>query len=258
MRKGFSLVELAIVLVILGLLVGGVMAGQSLIRASELRRVATDMQKYQIAIKSFRGKHRGLPGDTALATSYYGARGGTAADGYTTSCATGPSSGPATCNGNHNGIVDHGTYEMFTFWQHLSNAGLIEGAYTGFHGSEGTLDHDRGRNAPSATLSQATWYTYDRPQAAGDAVYFTMETPRALGIGRDNGGDTLPNGPVMRPEEAWNIDGKVDDERPGTGRVIAVNWDSCTNAPTRDGRMEAQYVLGNKELLCSLLFVQAI
>lgn len=46
MRHGFSLVELSIVLVILGLLVGGVLTGQSLIRAAELRSVSTEFQKY--------------------------------------------------------------------------------------------------------------------------------------------------------------------------------------------------------------------
>ncbi len=50
---GFSLVELAIVLVILGLLAGGVLSGQSLIRAAELRSVIAEYQRYYTAVKIF-------------------------------------------------------------------------------------------------------------------------------------------------------------------------------------------------------------
>jgi len=55
--RGFSLVELAIVLVILGLLVGGVLTGRVLIRASELRTVTTQYQGNVTAARSFRDKY---------------------------------------------------------------------------------------------------------------------------------------------------------------------------------------------------------
>ena len=50
MRSAFSLVELSIVLVILGLLTGGILTGQSLIRAAELRSVTSQMQQYRVAV----------------------------------------------------------------------------------------------------------------------------------------------------------------------------------------------------------------
>jgi len=52
-RHGFSLVELSIVLVILGLLTGGILGGQSLIRAAELRSIASDLFRYGTAVNSF-------------------------------------------------------------------------------------------------------------------------------------------------------------------------------------------------------------
>ncbi|MFN7611184.1 MAG: type II secretion system protein, partial [bacterium] len=61
-RAGFSLIELAIVLVILGLLVGGIMSGQSLIRAAELRSVTSDLSRYESAVYTFRDKYSDLPG----------------------------------------------------------------------------------------------------------------------------------------------------------------------------------------------------
>ncbi|MFZ4541879.1 MAG: type II secretion system protein [Rickettsiales bacterium] len=56
-HHAFSLVELSIVLVILGLLVGGILSGQALIRASELRSVSTEQQRYFTAIQTFRDKY---------------------------------------------------------------------------------------------------------------------------------------------------------------------------------------------------------
>ena len=62
-QRGFTLVELSIVLVILGLLVGGVLSGQSLIRAAELRAVSTEHSKFVTAMNSFRDKYFAAPGD---------------------------------------------------------------------------------------------------------------------------------------------------------------------------------------------------
>lgn len=62
---GFSLVELSIVLVILGLLTGGILGGQSLIKAAELRAVTTELDAFQTATNTFRQKYFALPGGHA-------------------------------------------------------------------------------------------------------------------------------------------------------------------------------------------------
>jgi hypothetical protein len=132
----FSLVELSIVLVILGLLVGGILAGQSLIRASEIRSMATDVTNYAVAIQTFRDKYMALPGDMPNAVAFWGAADGAGA-GMTAACATTDSrtlADPrATCNGNGDGRVDYVTQSEETkrAWQHLANAGLISGRYSG-------------------------------------------------------------------------------------------------------------------------------
>lgn len=71
-QSGFSLVEISIVIVVIGLLVGGVLAGRSVIRAAELRAVGTEMNNYVTAIYQFRDKYSGLPGDLVNATLYWG------------------------------------------------------------------------------------------------------------------------------------------------------------------------------------------
>ncbi|MBN9993879.1 prepilin-type N-terminal cleavage/methylation domain-containing protein, partial [Listeria monocytogenes] len=78
-KPGFSLIELSIVLVILGLLTGGILAGQSLIRAAELRSVGEEYQKNRTAVATFRDKYFAIPGDMTNATSFWGLAGGTAA-----------------------------------------------------------------------------------------------------------------------------------------------------------------------------------
>ncbi len=71
-KAGFSLLELSIVLVIIGLLASGVMVGQSLVRGAELRSVMNDHNKILSATNAFRLKYNALPGDMRNATAFWG------------------------------------------------------------------------------------------------------------------------------------------------------------------------------------------
>src|SRR5215475_14851525 len=62
-QQGFTLVELSIVLVIIGLIVGGVLVGQDMIKAAELRSTISQIEKYNTAVNTFRDKYRYIPGD---------------------------------------------------------------------------------------------------------------------------------------------------------------------------------------------------
>jgi prepilin-type N-terminal cleavage/methylation domain-containing protein len=64
-RAGFTLIELSIVLVIIGLVVGGVLVGRDLICAAELRAQISQIEKYNTAVNTFYGKYGGLPGPLA-------------------------------------------------------------------------------------------------------------------------------------------------------------------------------------------------
>src|ERR1700753_1576823 len=72
MRQGFTLIELSIVLVIIGLIVGGILVGQDLIKAAEVRAQISQIEKFNTAVNTFRGKFGALPGDLppAVANQY--------------------------------------------------------------------------------------------------------------------------------------------------------------------------------------------
>lgn len=130
-KKAFSLVELSIVLVILGLLTGGILAGQSLIRAAELRSITSDFSRYLTATQTFRDKYMAIPGDMNNAVSFWN-RQINQAWCLPTSGATVTT--PGTCNGDGDGVIEFAgaasqSSEFAQFWRQLAFAGLVEGDY---------------------------------------------------------------------------------------------------------------------------------
>ena len=103
-RHGFTLVELAIVLVIIGLMVGGVFVGRDLIRASELHSLTADTSRYLQGVQNFRTRYAALPGDMKNATRHWGIAGGTT--GRDTTCGTTASTDASTCDDDGDGIVE--------------------------------------------------------------------------------------------------------------------------------------------------------
>lgn len=249
MKQGFSLVELSIVLVILGLLVGGVLTGQSLIKAAELRAITTEYDKYQAAMHTFRDKYFQLPGDMSNATSFWGAAHATPA-----TCRTTASTTTATCDGNADGAVnsvDGGTTysEQHRFWQHLANAGLLEGSYTGVAGAGGINHVVPGTNAPRSKFTNAGWSAWWSPSiVSGDATYFEGSYGNLFVLG---GSSTTAstNTAIFRPEDLWNVDTKMDDGKPGLGALRTV--EAQTNCNTTAVAATAAYRLDYTSAACT-------
>ena len=72
-QTGFTLIEIAIVLVIIGLLLGGVLKGQELINSAKVKNLATDFKNVPVYIYGYEDKFRALPGDDANAGAHVGA-----------------------------------------------------------------------------------------------------------------------------------------------------------------------------------------
>ena len=69
-QAGFTLIELAIVLVIIGLLLGGVLRGQELINSAKVKNMARDFQNIQVYVYGYQDKYKALPGDDAAAATH--------------------------------------------------------------------------------------------------------------------------------------------------------------------------------------------
>lgn len=219
--RAFTLVELAIVIVIIGLLTGGIIGGKSLIHASELRTVTSDYSKFIAAVNDFRSQYGAKPGDLTKATNYWGLRAGSGSDA---TCYNAINSNTGTCNGNGDGfLTDNGASsatrpELFLFWQHLAYAGFIQGTYTGSTITAGSVVRAE-VNSPASRLADAMlWYsTYGLGTASGHVNYFDGQyDTEELWIAHATSSRTLT------AREAWDIDTKIDDGNPATGAVFSL------------------------------------
>lgn len=262
MRHGFSLVELSIVLVILGLLTGGILAGQSLIRGAEIRSVMTEYERYKAAAHTFRDKYFALPGDMPTAGKFWGYQNSVPGDGRNTACAsldhTSPATGTATCNGDGNGRIDGivavNAYERYRMWHHLANAGLIEGSYTGVQGPAGVYDTVAGSNTPRSKADGANWSCLWSGNQVGNPDIYDGDYGNNCEI-RANGSSFA----FLKPEEAWNIDTKLDDGKPAYGTVTVYKPNTVLpNCATSNTANLAEYKLTEPSKACSLTFMRML
>jgi len=243
--RGFTLLELSIVLVIIGLLIGGVFAGQSLIHTAQLNAMVSEFNRYQMATQNFKQQYQALPGDMNNATAIWGSAGGTGSD---TVCQAIASTTALTCNGNGDGVIGTSVSvndERYRFWQHLANAKMIEGAYTGANAGVAP-----GVDVPASRFgANAGWYLQIASSYNGGSAYaFNTDYGTGHMLRLDNGSSTVT------PKDAWIIDKKYDDGKPGMGNVLVYNWPSCTNAANQSD-LTATYTLTVTTISCNLWFL---
>ena len=216
--QGFTLIELSIVLVIIGLIVGGVLVGQDLIKAAYVRAQISQIESYNTAVNTFYGKYQALPGDmnaTVAQQNGFTPRGQYAGEGD----GSGVIESISADAPNSNLCCRQGAGETGLFWVDLSSANglnlnLIDQS---FHLATAT-NIDFGDNPvdpymPKAKLGQGNYIVV---YSNAGANYFSIG--HALGIW--NGG-YLDASPGITVATAHNIDAKIDDGFPQTGRVQA-------------------------------------
>ncbi len=246
-EKGFSLVELAIVLVIMGLLVAGAVAGKEILQISKLRGVISEVQKYKVAIESFQQTYEGLPGDIKNATSYWGAAADCVAP-YTSELGK-------TCNGNGDGWVGsddvEDNTEPYTAWTQLSLAKIIAGNYSGA-GTEAVV----GVNSPKSTSFDGGGYSFSyhaAPWSYEDSLSRRFPANYLMyGKSHATRNDVLTV--AVSPADALYIDSKMDDGTPDFGDVLSGTGDGATGVCVTGSAPNIIYSTSNNDVACTSMF----
>ncbi len=242
-QRGFTLIELSIVLVIIGLIVGGIVAGKDMIRAAELRALLSQKDKFTIAVNTFKIKYNAIPGDMRVTDA--------AKFGFFT--LTGPSVGVGGNYGDGGEKVRMGLYwtvewacnsECGIFWRHLSDAQLMEGSYGATLVADTTLgtvsgtppslgggavNVDQSLYMPKAKIGKGFFGAANLL----DVAHFSDEnTFAALVSGMDNtknifflglkgaAARTYFTEPTLSAVESYSLDLKIDDGKPNSGKFL--------------------------------------
>lgn len=255
-RDAFTLVELSIVLAIIGLLIGGVFAGQALVTNARIRGVLSEYQSYNSAVNQFDTRFRALPGDMTNAQTYWGSDSG--CPGTTSNNV--PKT--ATCNGNGDRSI--ATYvspytdftELYRAWQHLANAELITGKFPGTAGAASFQDSNIGINVPRSRIDNAGWsfYVLNNAHVLAAGWYFNNDYKNVLLFGKEYG-DAGTITPAISGPQAKYIDGKIDDGKPGYGVVTTpLDGGPGFDCISTDVQSTAAYILTSDSIRCSLIF----
>ena len=230
LRSGFTLIEMSIVLVIIGLIVGGILVGQDLIASAAIRSQISQIERYNTAVYTFRGKYGFLPGDIPdpQASQFgFAARGTGRAQGDGNGLLEGAFGGSATAR------MTQTAGETALFWRDLSTALLIDGSFSSATccSSSGlislTSTPSLNNYFPSAKIGQGNYIYVYSPLSTICCGIYTNAGTNYFGLVNiasmvDGAGD-LSSTPTLSltVAQAYNIDKKMDDGFPQTGKVTA-------------------------------------
>ena len=231
--QGFTLIELSIVLVIIGLITGGILVGQDLIKAAETRGQISQIEKFNTAVNTFKGKYGYLPGDIPdpYATQFgFGARG----------IYIGQGDGNGMISGYYSPsyIATFGWHqqgENTVLWVDLSTAKLIDGNFSTASpiSAPGTDVSGSGLNSyfPAARLGNNLYvyimsgYTNSPshmalPNYAG-SNFFVVSAVQSINYG--SGNSHVTSKPGISVLQAYTVDKKIDDALPLSGKVTTAS-----------------------------------
>ncbi len=213
-QSGFTLVEIAIVLVIIGLLLGGILKGQEMITQAKIKNVINDMNGITAALNSYQDRYRALPGDDKnAATRWAGTTGIAAGDG------------DGVISGVWNSSVAASWPESQLFWWHLRLAGFISGtgADLPFNALSGKMGVQTGNGPAAGATPTAVLETAGPPLIAGftGLIMCTANLPDKMAI---------------------SVDAQTDDGNAQTGSVRGADQLTIGPNPLVPAKLTTGYV----------------
>ncbi len=211
-QAGFTLVELAVVMIIIGLLIGGVLKGQELIANAQVTSTVAQVKGIDAAVTTFNDMYDGMPGDVL----------GTRLAGCATACA--PAATAITGNGRVDDLFSSVPQaEGIAFWQQLAAADLI----TGINVNNGATF---GGQYPDAEIGGGFHVAFIPGAIAGTPSIIGTVPPSAghyLALHNAPAGAVAAAGADLTPNQAFRIDRKLDDGVPAAGTVRGMGAAAC-------------------------------
>ena len=227
--QGFSLTEISIVLVIIGLILAAVLGGKSLIAEAKLRATITEVEKLKVALNSFYAVYDAYPGDMGEASTFW----------------------LGATNGDDNGKIEFkqgSVYEGYNAWQHLSYARILEKAYLGTQTTGlATTDSD----IPASNIKGGGYFL--------DYGIHGISTHNVIVLGRPYshvaGDANVKINSLLTPQQAFEIDAKIDDSNPENGTVRGTDGADATAADCiKTSTSPDVYDLSKEDSKCALTF----
>jgi prepilin-type N-terminal cleavage/methylation domain-containing protein len=217
-NQGFTLIEIAIVLVIIGLLLGGVLKGQELINNAKVKSYATDFRNIPVQLYGFQDKFKALPGDDPLVATHV--------PGATLATTPAGTVGNGVINGAWNTTTN--TDESCLFWQHVRLSGFGNG---------------------STTVSCAAASDYWPKNANGGQIGIQGN----VGLATFSAGNGPPGtyaicSANISGQFVLQLDGTLDDGNPATGSMRAIQTSAAGGAPSTTAVVQAN--LADSFIVC--------
>lgn len=210
-KKGFTLVELAIVVVIISIILGSILGGNEILEASERQSVIKEINKYVTAIDTFYEQYIALPGDIRDASSYWS----------------------TASNGNADGYIKGYDTENVYAWNHLSSAEILPESYDGTYANYE-------KSIPEAAIGDSYFILDTAGNLSSGNDGWTLSTNSIyekegnfIGLGGYSDSTAVANG-ALTSKSAQAIDKKIDDASASAGRMVFIRGtnDSGTSYQT--------------------------
>lgn len=245
-QKGLTIVELAVIAAVMGLLIASTLGGFHLVNAAKLRKASAEFSNLALAVTEFKETYRSYPGDLPNAYDYWGG---------TSPCTTNSSGAVGSCNGDGDGYVEYNAgdpdgvpQEDLIAWMHLNLAELVPGSFTGQHIAASTR-YALGSNHMASDAYTTAGYlivTEFSQRFLTRGLYLRLAELNSSGYPWDG---------VMSAKDAYSIDVKLDDGEPSKGKLYAFRVpDSACVTASQTTSGPANYDLDDNTENCSLVY----